>query len=183
MAKAGSELGTQRIDPDTGRKFYDLNKDPVVSPYTGKSYPSSYFESHPDLTAEEEEDSEDSKLKSSQEADLQATFARIDSLKEEHSDAFPDAYIDDMEDTVGRKEMAGVDAVTLLGDILYELQDKNESGLGDTIAARLERLTGQMNQLGDIERHIRGLNTQLIYITNILGGIAVLIAVGLWHFW
>ncbi|TIV64649.1 MAG: TIGR02300 family protein, partial [Mesorhizobium sp.] len=40
MAKA--ELGTKRVDPETGRKFYDLNKDPIVSPYTGKSYPRSY---------------------------------------------------------------------------------------------------------------------------------------------
>ena len=43
MAKA--ELGTKRIDPETGRKFYDLGKDPIVSPYTGKSYPRTYFES------------------------------------------------------------------------------------------------------------------------------------------
>ena len=45
MAK--NELGTKRIDPETGRKFYDLNKDPIVSPYTGTSYPRSYFESGP----------------------------------------------------------------------------------------------------------------------------------------
>ncbi len=37
MAKP--ELGTKRICPDTGRKFYDLNKDPVISPYTGKVVP------------------------------------------------------------------------------------------------------------------------------------------------
>ncbi len=37
MAKA--ELGTKRICPDTGRKFYDLNKNPVISPYTGKVVP------------------------------------------------------------------------------------------------------------------------------------------------
>ena len=42
MAKA--ELGTKRTCPDTGKKFYDLNRDPVVSPYTGKSWPLSYFE-------------------------------------------------------------------------------------------------------------------------------------------
>ena len=41
MAKA--ELGTKRTDPETGKKFYDLNRDPVVSPYTGKSYPMSFF--------------------------------------------------------------------------------------------------------------------------------------------
>lgn len=38
------ELGSKRICPETGRKFYDLNRDPIVSPYTGKSYPRSYFE-------------------------------------------------------------------------------------------------------------------------------------------
>ena len=37
MAKP--ELGTKRVCPDTGRKFYDLNKDPVISPYTGKVVP------------------------------------------------------------------------------------------------------------------------------------------------
>ena len=37
MAK--SELGTKRVCPDTGRKFYDLNKTPVISPYTGKVVP------------------------------------------------------------------------------------------------------------------------------------------------
>jgi uncharacterized protein (TIGR02300 family) len=37
MAKA--DLGTKRICPDTGRKFYDLNKTPVISPYTGKVVP------------------------------------------------------------------------------------------------------------------------------------------------
>ena len=37
MAKA--ELGTKRICPETGRKFYDLNKNPVISPYTGKVVP------------------------------------------------------------------------------------------------------------------------------------------------
>jgi uncharacterized protein (TIGR02300 family) len=36
---AKSELGTKRICPDTGRKFYDLGKTPVVSPYTGKVVP------------------------------------------------------------------------------------------------------------------------------------------------
>lgn len=41
---ASSERGTKRTDPETGKKFYDLNQDPIVSPYTGKSYPRSYFE-------------------------------------------------------------------------------------------------------------------------------------------
>jgi len=39
-----TELGTKRICPETGKKFYDLGKDPIVSPYTGKEYPRSFFE-------------------------------------------------------------------------------------------------------------------------------------------
>ena len=34
MAK--EEWGTKRICPDTGKRFYDLNNIPVISPYTGK---------------------------------------------------------------------------------------------------------------------------------------------------
>jgi uncharacterized protein (TIGR02300 family) len=55
---AKPELGAKRICPETGRKFYDLNKDPIVSPYTGQSYPRSYFESNsavPDLEDEVED--------------------------------------------------------------------------------------------------------------------------------
>jgi uncharacterized protein (TIGR02300 family) len=36
---AKGELGTKRVCPVTGRKFYDLNKDPVISPYTGEIVP------------------------------------------------------------------------------------------------------------------------------------------------
>ncbi|MFZ1337625.1 MAG: TIGR02300 family protein [Paracoccaceae bacterium] len=34
MPKA--EWGTKRICPTTGKRFYDLNRTPVVSPYTGE---------------------------------------------------------------------------------------------------------------------------------------------------
>ena len=30
------EWGTKRVCPETGKRFYDLNARPVVSPYTGK---------------------------------------------------------------------------------------------------------------------------------------------------
>jgi uncharacterized protein (TIGR02300 family) len=41
---AKPELGTKRVCPVTGRKFYDLGTDPIVSPYTGISYPLGAFE-------------------------------------------------------------------------------------------------------------------------------------------
>ncbi|WP_298436770.1 TIGR02300 family protein [uncultured Jannaschia sp.] len=30
------EWGVKRVCPTTGKRFYDLNRDPVVSPYTGE---------------------------------------------------------------------------------------------------------------------------------------------------
>jgi uncharacterized protein (TIGR02300 family) len=61
-ALANQDRGTKREDPDTGKKFYDLNRDPIVSPYTGKSYPRSYFEQSATAKARagrEEEDEEE----------------------------------------------------------------------------------------------------------------------------
>ena len=31
------EWGTKRVCPTTGKRFYDLNADPIVSPYTGEA--------------------------------------------------------------------------------------------------------------------------------------------------
>ena len=33
------EWGTKRVCPTTGKRFYDLNRDPIVSPYTGEVVP------------------------------------------------------------------------------------------------------------------------------------------------
>ncbi|RCL02309.1 MAG: hypothetical protein JSC189_000622 [Candidatus Tokpelaia sp. JSC189] len=53
MAKP--EFGTKRTDPETGKKFYDLNRDPIVSPYTGISYPRSYFETSVEANNDEKD--------------------------------------------------------------------------------------------------------------------------------
>jgi uncharacterized protein (TIGR02300 family) len=83
------ELGTKRIDPETGRKFYDLNKDPVVSPYTGKSYPRSYFESASGTSIEEEE-------LEAKELDAEEEGAEVVSLEEADDEAKGDG--DDLPD-------------------------------------------------------------------------------------
>ena len=54
MAKP--ELGTKRACPETGRNFYDLNKDPIVSPYTGKEYPLSFFDIESEQKKSKEEE-------------------------------------------------------------------------------------------------------------------------------
>ena len=51
---AKAELGTKRVCPETGRKFYDLDKDPIVSPYTQKEYPLTFFEGEPEPEVKEE---------------------------------------------------------------------------------------------------------------------------------
>ena len=56
MAKAN--LGTKRVCPETGRKFYDLEKDPIISPYTGNEYPLSFFEAETAVVAPKPDDSE-----------------------------------------------------------------------------------------------------------------------------
>ena len=33
------EWGTKRLCPATGKRFYDLNKTPIISPYTGEVVP------------------------------------------------------------------------------------------------------------------------------------------------
>lgn len=80
MAK--TELGTKRTDPDTGKKFYDLNRDPVVSPYTGKSWPLSFFEESTAAAIMEKAEEEDV-----QEVDTENTDVELVSLEDADDDA------------------------------------------------------------------------------------------------
>ena len=94
MAKA--ELGTKRTDPETGKKFYDLNRDPIVSPYTGKSYPLSFFEETSAAAAAEAQDEEEVT-----EVDTESTEVELVSLEDADEgasgDEIPDMGDDDVE--------------------------------------------------------------------------------------
>jgi uncharacterized protein (TIGR02300 family) len=59
---AKPELGTKRVCPTTGRKFYDLDKDPIVSPYTGQSFPRSMFEPQAKAPAKPADDEEEAEV-------------------------------------------------------------------------------------------------------------------------
>jgi uncharacterized protein (TIGR02300 family) len=91
---AKAELGTKRTDPETGKKFYDLNRDPIVSPYTGKSYPLSFFE-ETSATAEVQEEDEVA------EVDTENTEVELVSLEDAEDSAggddIPDIGDDDVE--------------------------------------------------------------------------------------
>ena len=125
MAKP--ELGTKRIDPETGRKFYDLNKDPIVSPYTGKSYPRSYFDNGNEKVVEEEDEVEDKELDgdaetpetvSLEEADDEAAGADLPDVDEDDVDLG-----DDDDDTFLEDEEEEDDDV---GDIIGVGDDDDE---------------------------------------------------------
>ena len=92
MAKA--ELGTKRTDPETGKKFYDLNRDPIVSPYTGKSYPLSFFEETSAVAEVQDEDEV-------AEVDTENTEVELVSLEDADEgasgDDIPDMGDDDVE--------------------------------------------------------------------------------------
>ena len=99
MAK--EELGSKRIDPETGRKFYDLNKDPIVSPYTGKTYPRSYFDSASVKPADDDEAEE-------REVDAEEETPDVVSLEE------------------ADEEVKGGDDLPDLGDDEVDLGDEEE---------------------------------------------------------
>nr|WP_284739359.1 TIGR02300 family protein [Rhizobium sp. CG5] len=94
VAKAG--LGTKRTCPDTGKKFYDLNKDPIVSPYTNKSWPLSYFEESSVAAIMEKAEEEDVA-----EVDTENTEVELVSLEDADdnggADDIPDIGDDDVE--------------------------------------------------------------------------------------
>ena len=95
MAKP--ELGTKRIDPETGRKFYDLNRDPIVSPYTGKSYPLNFFEETSVAKVLEKEEEEEVT-----EVDAENTEVELVSLEDADDEAaggddLPDLGDDDVD--------------------------------------------------------------------------------------
>ena len=126
MAKP--ELGTKRVCPTTGRKFYDLNKDPIVSPYTGQSYPRSMFEPQAKAAAvaaakpaddEEEIDTADSpvELVSLDEADAEASEKEAVVTSEDDIEVEDDVAPDD--DTFLEEDEEGDDDVADLidGDI------------------------------------------------------------------
>jgi uncharacterized protein (TIGR02300 family) len=91
---AKAELGTKRIDPETGKKFYDLNKDPVVSPYTGKSYPLSFF-AETSAAAVLEKAAEEEEI---QEVDAESTEVEIVSLEDADEEAAGGEEIPDLGD-------------------------------------------------------------------------------------
>lgn len=129
MAK--SELGTKRICPTTGKKFYDLNKNPVISPYTGEIVPivapaPSRGRSSAATASTEDAAPESAELEtvSLEEADAEATGKK--DVPESEDDIEVDDSLDDEDDdsTFIAEEEEGEDDVT---DIIGDVSDDEEN--------------------------------------------------------
>ena len=62
------EWGTKRLCPTTGKRFYDLNKSPIVSPYTGEVV--EFDETKNRMIAADAEDAATKKAKEAEEEEV-----------------------------------------------------------------------------------------------------------------
>lgn len=94
------EWGVKRVCPETGKRFYDLNKTPVISPYTGKIVPTD--------VQDRREDSTISALKAKSAAAMED---QDDLLVDDDDDAVEvsdELLEDDDDDTVALDDLADV---------------------------------------------------------------------------
>ncbi len=94
------EWGVKRVCPETGKRFYDLNKTPVISPYTGKIVPTD--------TPDRREDTTVATLKAKS---ASAIEEQDDLLVDDEDDAVEvddELLEDDDDDTVALDDLADV---------------------------------------------------------------------------
>jgi uncharacterized protein (TIGR02300 family) len=115
---AKPELGTKRVCPTTGRKFYDLNKDPVISPYSGESYPRASFEPILKGAAARAAANDDDEDGAADTSSASAEFVSLD-----------DADLDDAKETV--VEDIEIDDEVVPGDDDDTFLEEEEEGDGD----------------------------------------------------
>ena len=98
------EWGTKRICPTTGKRFYDLNKSPIVSPYTGEALEMDAGKSR--MIAADAEDAATLKAKKAEEESEEVT---LESDDEESTDVdLGDDVLDDEDD----EETVSLDEIT-----------------------------------------------------------------------
>ena len=133
MAK--SDLGTKRICPTTGKKFYDLNKSPVISPYTGEVVPiapvapprmtrgaAAAAAAAPSMAADMPEPAENENLVSLEEADAEENTGKVKAVvPESEDDIEADETIDDDDDDdstfIADEEEGDEDVTDIIGDV------------------------------------------------------------------
>jgi len=128
---AKSELGTKRICPTTGKKFYDLNKNPVISPYTGEVVPiapiaparsSRGAEARNMAQDTTPEPAEAEELVSLEEADAEENTGKVKAIVPESEDDIEvDETLDDDDDDdstfIADEEEGDEDVTDIIGDV------------------------------------------------------------------
>jgi uncharacterized protein (TIGR02300 family) len=134
---AKSDLGTKRICPTTGKKFYDLNKSPVISPYTGEVVPiapvvpprasrgdaaARAAAASATAAADTPEPAEAEELVSLEEADAEETTGKVKAVVPESEDDIEvDETIDDDDDDdstfIPDEEEGDEDVTDIIGDV------------------------------------------------------------------
>ena len=132
MAK--SDLGTKRICPTTGKKFYDLNKNPVISPYTGEVVPiapvaparpvrgAAAAAAPAHTPAEAPEPAEAEEMVSLEEADAEENTGKVKAVVPESEDDIEvDETLDDDDDDdstfIPDEEEGDEDVTDIIGDV------------------------------------------------------------------
>jgi uncharacterized protein (TIGR02300 family) len=130
---AKSDLGTKRICPTTGKKFYDLNKNPVISPYTGEVVPiapvappratrGAAAAAAPTMAPEAPEPVEAENLVSLEEADAEENTGKVKAVVPESEDDIEiDETIEDDDDDdstfIADEEEGDEDVTDIIGDV------------------------------------------------------------------
>ncbi|MCG7624016.1 MULTISPECIES: TIGR02300 family protein [unclassified Epibacterium] len=97
------EWGTKRVCPTTGKRFYDLNKNPIVSPYTGEVVEIDTAKSR--MIEADAEDAASLKAKQNTDGDEAVLDDDDDAVDMDLGD---DVLEDDEEDNVSLDEIADV---------------------------------------------------------------------------
>ena len=94
------EWGVKRVCPTTGKRFYDLNKTPIVSPYTGEA-----VELDTSKTRMIAADNEDMSSVRAKESEVEAEAVVLDN-EDVDVDLGDDVLDDDDEDSVPLEDIA-----------------------------------------------------------------------------
>jgi len=133
---AKTELGTKRVCPETGRKFYDLGKSPVISPYTGKVVP---------IVVPVQSRSRPAESATPTPAARPAPAAEVESIVPETTDAEFVSLEDAEAEQQGKKSADGtaedeVEADESLDDAAFiEEQDEGDPDVTDIIGEGIEK--------------------------------------------
>jgi uncharacterized protein (TIGR02300 family) len=99
------EWGTKRLCPTTGKRFYDLNADPIISPYTGETVVVETGKTRTMVA-----DAADAQTKAKEEEAEDDDLVLDDNDDDDDTNLGDDVLEDDDDDTVPLDEIADVAA-------------------------------------------------------------------------